>query len=121
MAGKRDYYDVLGVTRTASAAEIKKSFRALALKFHPDKNPGDRDAEASFKECAEAYEILGDEQKRQMYDRFGHEGLRGAGLNAGFNSADDVFAHFVDVFGDFFSMGGGGRRRGPRRGPDLEY
>jgi molecular chaperone DnaJ len=121
MAGKRDYYDVLGVTRTASAAEIKKSFRQLAMKFHPDKNPGDREAEVKFKEVAEAYEILSDEQKRQMYDRFGHDGLRGAGLNAGFQSSDEVFMHFADLFGDLFGMGGGGRRRGPRRGPDLEY
>ncbi|MFZ5479789.1 MAG: molecular chaperone DnaJ [Myxococcota bacterium] len=123
MAAKRDYYDVLGVTRTASAAEIKKSFRALAMKYHPDKNPGDKEAEATFKEVAEAYEILGDEQKRQMYDRFGHDGLRGAGLNAGFQSADEVFSHFSDLFGDLFGLGGmgGGRRRGPRRGPDLEY
>lgn len=124
MAAKRDYYDVLGVTRTASAAEIKKSFRQLAMKFHPDKNPGDKEAEAKFKEVAEAYEILGDEQKRQMYDRFGHDGLRGAGLNAGFQSADEVFTHFSDLFGELFGFGGpmgGGRRRGPRRGPDLEY
>jgi molecular chaperone DnaJ len=123
MAGKRDYYDVLGVSRTASSAEIKKAFRALAMKHHPDKNPGDKAAEAVFKEVAEAYEILGDEQKRQMYDRFGHDGLRGAGLNAGFQSADEVFTHFSDLFGEIFGMGGagGGRRRGPRRGPDLEY
>lgn len=125
MAAKRDYYDVLGVPRTASAAEVKKSFRQLAMKYHPDKNPGDKDAETQFKEVAEAYEILGDEQKRQMYDRFGHDGLRGAGLNAGFQNADEVFSHFSDLFGELFGFGGGapggGRRRGPRRGPDLEY
>lgn len=124
MAAKRDYYDVLGVPRTASTAEIKKVFRQLAMKYHPDKNPGDTEAEARFKEVAEAYEILGDDQKRQMYDRFGHDGLRGAGLNAGFQSADEVFSHFSDLFGELFGFGqgvGGGRRRGPRRGPDLEY
>ena len=122
MAAKRDYYEVLGVARTSSSAEIKKAFRTLAMKHHPDKNPGDKDSESQFKEVAEAYEILGDEQKRQMYDRFGHDGLRGAGLNAGFSSADEVFTHFTDIFGDLFGMGGsGGRRRGPRRGPDLEY
>ncbi len=118
---KRDYYEVLGVPRNAPAADIKRAFRQLAMKFHPDKNPGDKDAEAAFKEVAEAYEILGDDQKRQMYDRFGHDGLRGAGLNAGFENADEVFSHFGDLFGDLFGLGGGGRRRGARRGPDLEY
>lgn len=120
---KRDYYEVLGVPRAASAADVKKAFRQLAMKFHPDKNPGDKAAETAFKEVAEAYEILGDEQKRQMYDRFGHDGLRGAGLNAGFESSDEVFSHFGDLFGELFGFGGGGggRRRGPRRGPDLEY
>src|SRR4051812_47330061 len=97
MAAKRDYYDVLSVARTASSAEIKKSFRALAMKHHPDKNPGDKDAESAFKEVAEAYEILGDDQKRQMYDKFGLDGLRGAGLNAGFQNADEVFTHFTDI------------------------
>ena len=123
MANKRDYYEVLGVARTASTAEIKKSFRTLALKFHPDKNPGDKEAEAHFKEVAEAYEILGDDQKRHMFDRFGHDGLRGAGMNAGFQNADEVFSHFSDLFGDLFGFGGGrgGRGRGPRRGQDLEY
>jgi molecular chaperone DnaJ len=123
MAAKRDYYEVLGVARGASGNEIKKAFRQLAVKFHPDKNPGDAEAEARFKEAAEAYEILGDDQKRQMYDRFGHDGLRGAGYNGGFQSSDEVFSHFADMFGDLFGFGGGGggRRRGPRRGPDLEY
>ncbi|MBM4391741.1 MAG: molecular chaperone DnaJ [Deltaproteobacteria bacterium] len=118
---KRDYYEVLGIKREASQAEIKKAFRALAVKYHPDKNGGDAEAEAKFKEVAEAYEILGDEQKRQMYDRFGHDGLRGAGMNQGFQSSDEVFSHFADIFGDLFGFSGRGGNRGPRRGPDLEY
>jgi molecular chaperone DnaJ len=122
MAGKRDYYEVLGVARGASPNEIKKAFRQMAMKYHPDKNPGDAEAEVRFKEAAEAYEILGDDQKRQMYDRFGHDGLRGAGLNSGFTNSDEVFSHFSDIFGELFGFsGGGGRRRGPRRGADLEY
>ncbi len=123
MAGKRDFYEVLGVARGASANEIKKAFRQMAMKFHPDKNPGDKEAEARFKEVAESYEILGDDQKRQMYDRFGHDGLRGAGFNTGFQNQEEIFSHFSDIFGDLFGFGGGGggRRRGPRRGPDLEY
>ncbi len=119
---KRDYYEVLGVPREAPLAEIKKSFRALAMKFHPDKNPGDKEAEARFKEVAEAYDCLGDEQKRQMYDRFGHEGLRGAGMNSGFQNSEEVFSHFADMFGDLFGgRGGRGGQRGARRGADLEY
>jgi molecular chaperone DnaJ len=119
---KRDYYEVLGVTREASQAEIKKAFRALAMKLHPDKNPGDKEAESKFKEVAEAYDCLGDDQKRQMYDRFGHDGLRGAGMNHGFQSSDEVFSHFADMFGDLFGFSGGrGGQRGPRRGADLEY
>lgn len=126
MAAKRDFYEVLGVERGASAAEIKKAFRGLAMKLHPDRNPGDKEAEAKFKEAAEAYEILGDEQKRQMYDRFGHDGLRGAGMGGGFNSSEDVFSHFGDIFGEIFGFGGGrgggrGGQRGGRRGADLEY
>lgn len=124
MSGKRDYYEVLGIERSASAADIKKAFRALARKYHPDKNQGDAEAEARFKEVAEAYEILSDEQKRGMYDRFGHDGLRGAGMGGGFQNTDEVFMHFADIFGDLFGFssgrrGGGGRRL--RRGADLEY
>ncbi len=121
MAAKRDFYEVLSVGREASAADVKKSFRSLAMKYHPDKNPGDAEAEAKFKEVAEAYEVLSDDQKRQMYDRYGHDGLRGAGMNSGFQSTDDVFVHFSDLFGDLFGMGGRGGRRGARRGADLEY
>jgi molecular chaperone DnaJ len=119
---KRDYYEVLGVTREASQAEVKKAFRSLAMKFHPDKNPGDKEAESKFKEVAEAYDCLGDEQKRQTYDRFGHEGLRGAGMNSDFQNSDEVFQHFASIFGDLFGFGGGrSGARGPRRGQDLEY
>lgn len=122
---KRDYYEVLGIKREASQQEIKKAFRSLAMKFHPDKNQGDKQAEAKFKEVAEAYDVLGDEQKRQTYDRFGHDGLRGAGMGSGFQSSDEVFTHFADIFGDLFGMGGGrggrGGPKGPRRGADLEY
>ncbi len=120
---KRDYYEVLGVGRDASQPEIKKAFRALALKLHPDKNPGDKEAEARFKEVAEAYDVLGDDQKRQTYDRFGHDGLSRSGMGGpGFQSSDEVFSHFADIFGDLFGFGGGrGGQRGPRRGADLEY
>ncbi len=123
MPQKRDYYEVLGVGREASGAEIKKAFRALAMKWHPDKNQGDADAESKFKEVAEAYEILGDEQKRGMYNQYGHDGLRGAGMGGGFQSSDEVFSHFSDLFGELFGLGGGrrGGGRGARRGDDLEY
>jgi molecular chaperone DnaJ len=123
MAARRDYYEVLGVARDASSADIKKAFRQLALKLHPDRNPGDKQAEAAFKEAAEAYEILGDEQKRSVYDRFGHDGVQGAGMGGGFQNQDEIFSHFHDIFGDLFGFGGSGgaRRRGPRRGADLEY
>lgn len=122
MAGPRDYYEVLGVSKTADAAEIKKAFRQLAMKYHPDKNPGDKQAEAMFKEVAEAYEVLSDTEKRQMYDRYGHDGLKGAGMGSGFGSAEDAFVNLGDIFEEL--LGGGGRRggrRGPRRGADLEY
>src|SRR4051794_40426585 len=115
MATKRDYYDVLGLNRDAAADEIKKAYRQMALKFHPDKNPGDKEAEAKFKEAAEAYEVLSDQAKRQRYDRYGHAGLDGAGVHD-FRNADDIMSAFSDIFGgglfgDVF--GGGGRRRGP--------
>src|SRR4051812_10327161 len=95
---KRDYYEVLGVRRDASADEIKKSYRQLALKFHPDKNPGDAAAESKFKEAAEAYEVLSDQQKRQRYDRYGHAGLEGAGVHH-FRNAEDIMSAFSDIFG----------------------
>jgi molecular chaperone DnaJ len=117
---KRDYYEVLGVPRNASEQEVKSAYRKLALKYHPDRNPGDRGAEERFKEAAEAYSVLGDADKRQRYDTYGHAGLGGAG-GAGFDPS--VFADFSDILGDFFGFADvfGRRRGGPRRGADLRY
>jgi molecular chaperone DnaJ len=116
---KRDYYEVLGVVREADDDELKKSYRKLAMKFHPDRNPGDKEAEEKFKEASEAYEVLSDPQKRQIYDRYGHEGLQRGGGGA------DMGAGFADIFGDMFAdiFGGatGGRPGGARRGSDLRY
>lgn len=124
---KRDYYDVLGVAKSASTDELKKAYRKMALKYHPDKNPGDKEAEEKFKEAAEAYEVLSDSEKRSRYDQFGHQGVKGAGYGSGQHmSMDDIFSHFGDIFGDVFgggfsgfgSSGGGGRRR-VNRGSNL--
>ncbi|HZM59569.1 MAG TPA: molecular chaperone DnaJ [Vicinamibacterales bacterium] len=122
---KRDYYEILGVARSATEQEIKSAYRKLALKFHPDRNPGDKVAEEQFKEAAEAYAVLADTDKRHMYDRFGHAGLGGA-ATGGFDPT--VFTGFEDILGglgDIFGFGdvfGGGRRRGgPQRGTDLRY
>jgi len=123
---KRDYYEVLGVGKDASADEIKRAYRRMAMKYHPDKNPDDKEAEAKFKECAEAYEVLSDQSKRQRYDQFGHEGLRGSGMHDfSHMNVEDIFSMFG--FEDFFSgiFGGGrgrrsGHRAGPARGYDLE-
>ncbi len=120
---KRDYYEVLGVERNATEAELKKAFKRLAMKFHPDRNPDDKEAEAKFKEAKEAYDILSDAQKRAAYDQFGHAGIEGAGMGgaggAGFGggSFSDIFG---DVFGDIFGGGGRGRSR-VFRGADLRY
>ena len=98
MAAKRDYYEVLGVDRSASADDIKRSYRRLAMKYHPDRNPGDAEAEASFKEASEAYEVLSDDDRRQRYDQFGHEGLRGTpGHDFGSMNAEDIFSMFQDI------------------------
>lgn len=119
---KRDYYDVLGVARNASDEDLKKAYRRCAMKHHPDRNPGDASAEAAFKECKEAYEVLSDGGKRRMYDQHGHaafeHGMGGGNAGPGFGGADmgDIFG---DIFGNIF--GGGGRQQGPRRGADVGY
>ena len=140
MADKRDYYEVLGVSRTASADEIKSAYRKLAMKYHPDRNPGDKAAEEKFKEAAEAYDVLHDAEKRQRYDQFGHQAFANGGGPGGFGAGgmnmDDIFSMFGDIFGgrgggggfggfeDFF---GSGRQRrqadpnGPRRGEDMTF
>lgn len=118
---KRDYYEVLGVERGADEKEIKKAYRRMAMKYHPDRNPGDAESEAKFKELSEAYEVLSDAQKRAAYDQFGHAGVDGqsgfGGGGAGAGSFSDIFG---DVFGDIFG-GGGSRRSGVQRGSDLKY
>jgi molecular chaperone DnaJ len=119
---KRDYYEVLGVSRTSSVDEIKKAYRKLAVKYHPDKNPGDAEAEEKFKEAAEAYGVLSDDEKRGRYDRYGHQGMSGMG---GFDP--NQFADFGDIlgdlfgFGDFFGTRGGRKGTRPARGNDLRY
>ena len=122
---KRDFYEILGVAKNADDAEIKKAYRQMALKFHPDKNPGDKVSEEKFKEAAEAYEILSDAQKRQRYDQFGHKGVGGASGGGNHMNMDDIFSQFGDVFGGhnpFESFFGGGRTSGGRvvnRGSNL--
>ncbi len=118
---KRDYYDVLGVSKGASEAEIKKAYRKLAIKYHPDKNPGDSEAEERFKEAAEAYEVLGNAEKRRQYDQFGHAGMGGAsGFGGAGMSMDDIFEQFGDIFGGAFGgFGSRGRRTSVRRGSNL--
>jgi molecular chaperone DnaJ len=130
---KRDYYEILGVGKQAGKDELKSAYRKLAIKFHPDKNPGDKEAEDKFKEASEAYDVLSDDNKRARYDRFGHEGMRGAagGGAQGFSNVDDIFSAFSDIFGgrgssifdDFFgggSQGGGRRRSRGERGGDIK-
>lgn len=127
MSTKRDYYEVLGISKGAEAQEIKKAYRKLAMKYHPDRNPGDEEAEEKFKEINEAYEVLSDDTKRKTYDQFGHDGLNGQGSfggqggfnGQGFGGFEDMFG---DIFGDMFGGGFGGgrqRRRGPQRGADI--
>lgn len=118
---KRDYYEILGVDRDASEKDIKKAYRRVAMKFHPDRNPDDKESEEKFKEASEAYEILADPQKRAAYDQFGHDGVSGNAGAGGFGGGGASFSDiFGDVFGDIFGGGGGGRR-GPMRGSDLRY
>lgn len=112
MSEKRDYYEVLGVSKSADESEIKKAYRKLALKYHPDKNPDDAQAEEKFKEAAEAYEVLSDSQKRAQYDRFGHAGMGNAGFGGGGMNMDDIFSQFGDIFGGAFGGSFGGSRSG---------
>ena len=122
---KRDYYEVLEIQREAKTEEIKKAYRKLAFRYHPDKNPGDKESEEKFKEASEAYEILSDPEKRARYDRFGHAGVKGAGAGSGFNGFDfdlsDALRTFMEGFGGFGDIFGGGKRKsGPLRGQDLQ-
>jgi len=121
MAATRDYYEIFGVERTASADDIKRAYRRLAMKHHPDRNPGDKEAEQKFKEAAEAYEVLSDPERRSRYDKYGHAGLRGT-PGHDFNSmhAEDIFSMFNDIFGGMGMGGRGSRRGGVARGYDLE-
>ncbi len=128
MSTKRDYYEILEVSKSASADEIKKAYRKKAIQYHPDKNPGDKASEEKFKEAAEAYEVLSDDQKRARYDQYGHAGVGGAaggGFGGGSMNMEDIFSHFGDIFGGHFGgfggFGGGGSRGGQRvrRGSDL--
>ncbi len=125
MADKRDYYEVLGVDKNADEAALKKAYRALAKKYHPDINPGDKEAEAKFKEASEAYAVLSDPEKRRQYDQFGHaafDGGAGAGGGFDFNDMGDIFGSFGDIFGDLFGGGFGGSRRannGPMKGANV--
>ncbi|MFZ9943427.1 MAG: molecular chaperone DnaJ [Bacteroidia bacterium] len=121
---KRDYYEILGVERGAGEGDIKKAYRQMALKYHPDKNPGDKEAEDKFKEAAEAYEVLSDAEKRRRYDQFGHQGVGGAGGGAHGMNMEDIFSQFGDIFGgspfeSFFGGGGGGGRRYVNKGSNL--
>ena len=105
---KEDYYDILGISKSASAAEIKKAYRKKAIEFHPDKNPNDKTAEAKFKKAAEAYEVLGNEEKRAKYDQFGHAAFEGGqGFGGGGMNMDDIFSQFGDIFGSAFGGGFG--------------
>ena len=118
MTAKRDYYEILGLDRNVSDQDLKSAYRKLALKYHPDRNPGDKEAEDNFKEAAEAYSVLSDSQKRSVYDQYGHQGLEGSG----FGGFDDISTSFGDIFENFFGFGGSrqSRSRG-KRGSDLRY
>ena len=117
---KKDYYEILGVPRDASPEEIKRAYRRIAFKYHPDRNPGDKEAEEKFKEAAEAYEVLRDPQKRAIYDAYGHEGLSSQGFT-GFTGFDDIFSTFSDIFDEFFGFRTRRGREAPQSGADLRY
>ncbi|WP_320170398.1 molecular chaperone DnaJ [Maridesulfovibrio sp.] len=117
---KRCYYEVLEVSRDAQEGEIKRAYRKKAFEFHPDRNPGDEEAESKFKEAAEAYEVLRDPEKRSRYDRFGHEGMNGGGFG-GFQSSEDIFGAFGDIFGDIFGFGSARSANRMQAGSDLRY
>ncbi len=128
MSTKRDYYEVLGVSKTATKDEIKSAFRKLAMKYHPDKTKGDKESEEKFKEIAEAYEVLSDDEKRRMYDAYGHSGVDSRGFDpfSNFSNMEDIFSEFSDIFSSFFgtkfssgARGSSGRSRGSRRGQDI--
>lgn len=125
MSTKRDYYEILGVGRNATAEEIKKAYRKVAIQFHPDKNPGNKEAEEKFKEAAEAYEVLSNAEKKAHYDRFGHARPGNGGFGGGSMNMDDIFSQFGDIFGggspfdSFFGGGGGGGRKRGRKGSNL--
>src|SRR5262245_25980279 len=119
MEERRDLYEVLGLSKTASAEEIRKAYRQAALKHHPDRNNGDPAAAARFKEATEAFQVLQDDEKRAVYDQYGFAGLEsGGGFGPGIDLGD-IFGNFQDLFSEFFGGGGRGRARGPKRGPDI--
>lgn len=123
MSQKRDYYDILGISKSADANEIKKAYRKLAMQYHPDRNPGNKEAEAKFREATEAYEILKDDQKRGAYDQYGHQAFSQGGGASGFEGFDfnDIFSNFSDIFGDFGRGNGQNNRRKAQRGSDVRY
>lgn len=121
---KKDYYELLGITKSATLDDIKAAYRKLALKYHPDRNPGDKSSEEKFKEVSEAYQVLSDPQKRSQYDQFGHTAQDFGGMGGFEGNMEDIFAGFGDLFGDIFGGGGGQRRRkkagpSPKRGHDI--
>jgi len=120
MSVKRDYYEVLGLSKDASKQEMKSAYRKLAIKYHPDKNPDNKEAEDKFKEASEAYEVLSNDNKRQIYDQFGHQGLEGMG-GSGARGFEDIFSNVGDIFEEFFGFGSGRQGRRAQRGSDLRY
>ncbi len=125
---KRDYYEILGVSKTANKEEIKKAYRQLAIKYHPDKNPDNKEAEEKFKEASEAYEVLSNDEKRKKYDQFGHAGMQGGSDFHEYGGFEDIFSNFGDIFSDLFGASAGGRKQQrsktgltPQRGHDLSY